>query len=1396
MKPASANRLFLGLTMSLVVLAGAGSLGCSDAVGPGKSDITSPDVPQPDTRGDAVDAGLDGDDDATPQEEVAEEALTVTQVLPGKGLTIGLEQVEITGTGFFQGMQVFFGESLAQDIFVLNAKRLVVLTPPRGPGLVEVKVVDPDPETGSSAKLEAAFLYYNPVNIVSVEPPVGHVLGGERVTVRGEGFVAGSVLLFGEKSALQVQVIDNQTITGLAPAGELPGLIDVRVSNTEGVGVLEDGFAYVDAPKIAFVSPPTGSSTGGNVIQIGGSGFSDSTGEPPTVMIGGQLLGNARIITGGRITGIVPAHMAGPVDVSVTTEYGTGARVNAYTYLTGLSQGGPLELIAVSPETGRLSGGEAVMLIARGLVANNQQVVRFGGVEADVQQVDPASFSMIVTTPPGLAAGPVDVELVKGDETSTLQDAFVYEADLRVISVAPASGPVAGGTAIEVTGAGFAPGLELRIGALAAASVEVVNATTIRAVTPPGAPGATDVVVIQSGRIERAKNAFNYDAPYALWVVDPPQGAQAGGTLVTLIGSAFPGDAKVTFGTRAATHVTVVSSTVITCKSPPGELGTVDVRIDSATRGPVQMRDAFTYYDPTSTYGGTWGGKVEGDVNVTVLNGGNGAPVPDAFVMLWTDPRTPYQGFTNADGQVTFSGADLLGEQMVSASKPGYSRASVVEYNATNVTVYINPSSPPSPGGGGGDPIPPAILRGKITNLGKAFPVPFGKCDYKWDAPGNLCQFCTEDLDCGAGYRCSELPQQLEGGESGRYCTQDCLAPSDCPAGFMCVPLEAGQPQQCAPKMGDIAAYCDITNEHIFADDVKLDPGIPVNADGTFEMDTVYDDGSGRQRFGDIALYCSAGVFDDDLFQFVPLVLGVERHVTVYPGDVKEFNVVLDHPLNRTQYVQLDPVPRGPEGPDFEYIFPYIELAGDGIISMPPQYAFDAPFVIEHFFSGLTGDLYDASFTFLAGSFPFSTQFPYTVTLHQRLTRLEDDTMFYLDAGTQAWRPVRTSVTKNVNGLFWSGENLVGVGSKGLVVRSVGDAWATQESGVSEDLRAVAGVPGGSVIAVGDLGNITRFDGFLWTKMASPVSGDLRSVWMLSETEGWAVGAYATAQMRNGSWSEVTGNAFRNLYGVYGFAANDVWAVGASGAVLRFDGITWNNVVSGTNLGLRAVWGASDDDVWMVGEGGIALHWNGSELKKVTIDTPQTLTAIWGRASDDITVVGGRGVAFHWDGTSWTKLSLGVAAKNVDFLAIGGPPEGGSAAGVMSGSHELVLGPILAVPEALSPGEGGLMGDDYRISWQTQPGPDPHFSYVEIAVPTLFGLVPEWTMINDFDVQSILLPDFPNIEGTPGIDPGAKYLTIIRVYKEGFDIDNYSNSDLNQFGWRSWSMNSVVFTKL
>lgn len=91
-------------------------------------------------------------------------------------------------------------------------------------------------------------------------------------------------------------------------------------------------------------------------------------------------------------------------------------------------------------------------------------------------------------------------------------------------SVAPASGPAAGGTAITITGTGFdasgGASEGVTIGGAAATSVVFVNATTIICVTPEHAVGAVDVVVTNGdGTSGTLVGGFFYDG--AIAVVNP-----------------------------------------------------------------------------------------------------------------------------------------------------------------------------------------------------------------------------------------------------------------------------------------------------------------------------------------------------------------------------------------------------------------------------------------------------------------------------------------------------------------------------------------------------------------------------------------------------------------------------------------------------------------------------------------------------------------------------------------------------------------------------------------------------------------------------------------------------------------------------------------------------------
>lgn len=86
------------------------------------------------------------------------------------------------------------------------------------------------------------------------------------------------------------------------------------------------------------------------------------------------------------------------------------------------------------------------------------------------------------------------------------------QGDVRVTAVSPTSGSTFGGTAVTITGQGFAPGATVQFGGVAATNVVVLNATTITAVTAARAAGAVEVRVTSAGNSGSLAGAFTYIA--------------------------------------------------------------------------------------------------------------------------------------------------------------------------------------------------------------------------------------------------------------------------------------------------------------------------------------------------------------------------------------------------------------------------------------------------------------------------------------------------------------------------------------------------------------------------------------------------------------------------------------------------------------------------------------------------------------------------------------------------------------------------------------------------------------------------------------------------------------------------------------------------------------------
>ena len=66
----------------------------------------------------------------------------------------------------------------------------------------------------------------------------------------------------------------------------------------------------------------------------------------------------------------------------------------------------------------------------------------------------------------------------------------------KVISIAPTSGPTAGGNSVTITGADFAGGASVHIGGLEVTSIVSLSAVSINAVAPPHPAGPADVEVV------------------------------------------------------------------------------------------------------------------------------------------------------------------------------------------------------------------------------------------------------------------------------------------------------------------------------------------------------------------------------------------------------------------------------------------------------------------------------------------------------------------------------------------------------------------------------------------------------------------------------------------------------------------------------------------------------------------------------------------------------------------------------------------------------------------------------------------------------------------------------------------------------------------------------------
>jgi hypothetical protein len=114
--------------------------------------------------------------------------------------------------------------------------------------------------------------------------------------------------------------------------------------------------------------------------------------------------------------------------------------------------------------------------------------------------------------------------------------------------------------------------------------------------------------------------------------------------------------------------------------------------------------------------------------------------------------------------------------------------------------------------------------------------------------------------------------------------------------------------------------------------------------------------------------------------------------------------------------------------------------------------------------------------------------------------------------------------------------------------------------------------------------------------------------------------------------------------GVGGRDPTNLFAVGAKGAVIRYDGSRWSGQdypLPREDDNLSAIFGSSPSDIWGSTPRNGWRHFDGRGWRSV--DSPQTAFATgFARAPNDAIAVDGDRRHWHWDGTSWWEITLPI----------------------------------------------------------------------------------------------------------------------------------------------------------
>ena len=541
--------------------------------------------------------------DAFSYNELELEALAIASVMPPAGPLGGGTSVAVVGAGFQAGVTaISFGGTPSVTVTVVSNNLLTALTPAGLlPGSVDVTVSG----GGASATLPAGFLYLDedplvtPPQIQGIAPSAGPAAGGTLVQIVGVGFQDGAAVSFGGVDAEAVDVQSSTLILANAPAHDA-GTVSLVVENPDGgAAILSGAFTYYtqagsNPPIPVSVVPGSGSSLGDDLVTLNGVNFAQGM----AIYFCGDPAMNITVASGSQASCRTPPG-TGVCDVEVVNPDGqAGVLEGGFSY-----QAPQPTLENVVPAEGPVEGGIDVVLYGENFM---QGMEVWFGVSKSSNVVLFSSETASALVPAGLP-GKVNVKVTNpGGPFDVLVAAFEYKTDPQVVpapqiaQVVPGSGPLMGGTVVNIQGMYFQDGAQVLFSGVPGTQITVLSETSILANTPPGEEGPADVTVLNpDGQGTTAFGGFEYVVPSAppptLFGVIPASGPQGGGTTILVTGSNLSAAGMLYVNFQPVTQFTFLNDAVISGVTPAGAPGAATVSFVGGDGQEASLQAGFTY---------------------------------------------------------------------------------------------------------------------------------------------------------------------------------------------------------------------------------------------------------------------------------------------------------------------------------------------------------------------------------------------------------------------------------------------------------------------------------------------------------------------------------------------------------------------------------------------------------------------------------------------------------------------------------------------------------------------------------------------------------------------------------------------------------------------------------